>query len=92
MMVFAQWNLAIMILMKRLFPSCSYRFNETNQRVADIPATDENDRCAICLENKACIVYVPCGHKHTCQECSTKVGVSCQHCRAIIEQKIRVYK
>lgn len=74
---------------------------KTNNLVKNIPfkkpeyqdeKTDvENDKCKICIENKAIIVFVPCGHNRTCYECSEKV-IECPFCRKKIENKIKIFK
>ena len=51
----------------------------------------EDDKCKICIENKAIIVFVPCGHNRTCYECSEKV-IECPFCKKKIENKIKIFK
>lgn len=31
---------------------------------------DDNDTCVICLENSPNVIFLPCGHKCTCHECT----------------------
>ena len=44
--------------------------------------------CKICLDEKVCITFVPCGHLVTCQTCSPKLR-KCPLCRTFIRRTIK---
>ena len=46
--------------------------------------------CCICLENKADIVFIPCGHLSTCGRCTTNIKDCCV-CRTNITQCVKVF-
>lgn len=43
--------------------------------------------CAICYDQPKCMVIIPCGHYHTCNDCTNKIS-SCPICRVRITNKI----
>jgi len=47
---------------------------------------DESQLCSICAGSKICVVFIPCGHMCTCENCSTKIEV-CPICRKGISKK-----
>lgn len=52
--------------------------------------TDETTECVICLANKKNILFLPCRHLCTCQDCSTDIK-QCPICRGDIEDKITAF-
>ncbi|XP_053398062.1 uncharacterized protein LOC128556575 [Mercenaria mercenaria] len=46
--------------------------------------------CKICLDNDACIVFIPCGHMVSCRQCAESLS-TCAVCRADVRDTIRVY-
>jgi len=45
--------------------------------------------CSVCFDKPRDAVYVPCGHSHTCQECTRKMAQrTCAVCRSKIEKII----
>lgn len=46
--------------------------------------------CKICLDKDACIVYLPCGHMVTCQDCSKTIRKCCI-CRKLIQRTVKCY-
>ncbi|XP_053396672.1 baculoviral IAP repeat-containing protein 2-like isoform X1 [Mercenaria mercenaria] len=46
--------------------------------------------CKICLDNDACIVFIPCGHMVSCRQCAGRQN-KCAVCRADIKDTIRAY-
>uniref|UniRef100_A0A3P9K5G1 E3 ubiquitin-protein ligase XIAP n=1 Tax=Oryzias latipes TaxID=8090 RepID=A0A3P9K5G1_ORYLA len=50
----------------------------------------QEKRCKICLDENACIVFIPCGHLASCKACSNKLN-QCPICCAAIAQKIRTF-
>ena len=54
----------------------------------------EDDLCLVCEENKAIMVYVPCGHLVICQTCSTQLSKEshkCIVCRADYQSIIKTF-
>nr|XP_037281064.1 E3 ubiquitin-protein ligase MIB2-like [Rhipicephalus microplus] len=49
------------------------------------PLTGE--KCKICIESEANVVFQPCGHRTTCQECSVRCKV-CLTCAVPIQEKV----
>ena len=47
----------------------------------------ETEECAICYANKKAIVFNPCGHYYTCNDCSKKIN-ACPICRVNIIGRI----
>lgn len=58
---------------------------EPNEKVIQ-----EEKTCKICYENNANVVFLPCGHIHTCRECAFSLK-DCPVCRTTIHSKQRVY-
>lgn len=49
--------------------------------------------CCICLENDACVVFIPCGHLCACRVCDRSLTRrQCPICRAHIENSYTIYK
>ena len=46
--------------------------------------------CLVCMDKTADIVFRPCNHLATCEECSVKVA-SCPVCRAVTYTKLRIF-
>lgn len=46
--------------------------------------------CKICLEKDACIVFLPCGHMVSCQDCAPTIRKCCI-CRKLIQGTVRAY-
>lgn len=60
----------------------------------DISTEIEEEQCIICLDNKKCILYVPCHHVASCNQCAQKIIQSkqqCPICRTKVEQMIQVF-
>jgi hypothetical protein len=49
--------------------------------------------CCVCLINKRCIVYLPCGHVSTCLSCAVKNSncSNCPNCRVKIVSFHKIY-
>ncbi|XP_055344018.1 uncharacterized protein LOC129592086 isoform X2 [Paramacrobiotus metropolitanus] len=71
----------------------AHRLADLNKLVAggtgSIGSPDAN-LCRICDDSPKRIVFVPCGHLATCEECSKKVDL-CPICRSPVQQKIKTY-
>ncbi|XP_033740318.1 uncharacterized protein LOC117327448 isoform X4 [Pecten maximus] len=50
----------------------------------------EKFKCKVCDKNERCIVFVPCGHRITCQGCGEQAS-TCPHCDSKIEQRYKTY-
>lgn len=60
----------------------------------DTKTDDESIQCKICLENKKCIVLIPCGHSDLCMTCSntiSKTSKKCPNCRKNINSRVYYY-
>lgn len=61
---------------------------------AEIPTNFEvyedvtQEECLICYANKKSVIFFPCGHYYTCQECSIRVE-KCPICREKITNMIK---
>lgn len=47
----------------------------------------EDQKCIVCIDNPKEIICLPCGHVCLCEDCSSKVQLTCPVCRARIENK-----
>ena len=50
--------------------------------------------CKICMEKEVQVVFIPCGHLVSCQQCAqclTDENLKCPMCRENIEGKVRVF-
>lgn len=47
-------------------------------------------KCKICLDKDACMVYLPCGHMVTCQDCASTIRKCCI-CRKLIQGIVKAY-
>ncbi|XP_060085006.1 baculoviral IAP repeat-containing protein 3-like [Ylistrum balloti] len=47
-------------------------------------------KCKVCERQERCIVFVPCGHRVTCQQCGERADV-CIHCKSRIDQRYKTY-
>ena len=45
--------------------------------------------CVTCLKKDRCVVYLPCGHLSSCDDC---VQASCQGCHSDVIDQIRTYR
>ena len=56
---------------------------------------DEKDLCLICMENRKCMVFFPCGHLCVCEACdltmNRKQGVLCIMCRVEIVNRAKLF-
>ncbi|TSK16240.1 E3 ubiquitin-protein ligase LRSAM1 [Bagarius yarrelli] len=59
----------------------------TAPSLLDTPSTNE---CVVCMEERALVVFLSCGHVCCCQLCSDALQ-SCPLCRSHISQRIRLY-
>ncbi|XP_053396997.1 baculoviral IAP repeat-containing protein 3-like [Mercenaria mercenaria] len=61
------------------------RLLEENRRLKDLIT------CKICLDNEACVAFLPCGHLTSCVECSKNLR-KCAICRTVVQGTVRVYQ
>lgn len=62
--------------------------------IKDVPFTDVNKRCTICMENKSCIL-LSCGHRILCRKCTKqllKYSTACPLCRKPTIYAVAVFK
>ena len=56
---------------------------------------DTKDLCLICMENRKCMVFFPCGHLCVCEPCdllmNRKQGVLCIMCRVEIANRAKLF-
>ncbi|NXP11045.1 BIR7B protein, partial [Thinocorus orbignyianus] len=50
----------------------------------------EERMCKLCMEGDVSVVFVPCGHLVTCEECSLNLRL-CPICRAVIQGSVRTF-
>eukprot|EP01118_Nematostelium_gracile_P008530 TRINITY_DN2829_c0_g1_i1.p1 TRINITY_DN2829_c0_g1~~TRINITY_DN2829_c0_g1_i1.p1 ORF type:complete len:328 (+),score=82.14 TRINITY_DN2829_c0_g1_i1:74-1057(+) len=51
---------------------------------------EDKQACDVCMEEKKCMVFIPCGHVCCCENCSQDVK-DCPICRQKIAQKFKVF-
>ena len=56
----------------------------------DLEKLKESKLCKICMDEEACIVFIPCGHLMSCVNCSTAMK-SCAICRKPVKSTVRTY-
>ncbi|KAH9495558.1 E3 ubiquitin-protein ligase mib2 [Bulinus truncatus] len=62
-----------------------------NQRLArENEFLREQRQCKVCMDNEACITFVPCGHLISCDACYPSLQL-CPICRKNIEGTLRTY-
>ncbi|XP_051933463.1 E3 ubiquitin-protein ligase XIAP [Hippocampus zosterae] len=47
-------------------------------------------QCKVCMDRDTCVVFIPCGHLATCEECSQTL-IKCPICCGDITQKVKTY-
>ncbi|XP_057705726.1 E3 ubiquitin-protein ligase XIAP [Corythoichthys intestinalis] len=47
-------------------------------------------QCKVCMDKDTCIVFIPCGHLATCEDCSQTL-TKCPICCGAITQKVKTY-
>ncbi|XP_071964021.1 putative inhibitor of apoptosis isoform X2 [Antedon mediterranea] len=50
----------------------------------------EKGTCKICMDNEACVLFVPCSHLATCVSCAENLS-SCPICRTTIQRYVKAY-
>ena len=50
----------------------------------------ERNLCKICLDNEICILFIPCRHVATCEECADAIK-QCPICRALIVGTLKTF-
>ena len=61
----------------------------TPQNVDEKPQEGE-EPCVVCNDNARIMVFVPCGHRHTCYTCTQRLD-KCPTCRADVQSSLRVF-
>ena len=56
----------------------------------DLEKLNESKVCKICMDEEACIVFIPCGHLMCCVNCSPGIK-NCAYCRKPIKSTIRTF-
>ena len=56
----------------------------------DLEKLKESKLCKICMDEEACIVFIPCGHLMSCVNCSPAMK-RCAICREPVKTTIRTY-
>lgn len=57
---------------------------EENQRLK------ENQMCKICLDKKADVIFLPCGHMVSCPQCAPALP-KCPICRKTVNGQIKAF-
>ena len=68
----------------------SFNISESQSLVKENQTLKEQMLCKICLDNDACMVYLPCGHMVTCQDCAPTIRKCCI-CRKLIQGTVKAY-
>ena len=71
---------------------CFYFQNELRANRAN---QANQDLCCVCLERKKTVVFLPCQHQCTCEECSDQLSTSmnkCPMCTGEIMQRVLPFK
>ena len=55
--------------------------------IIKIHTDEDSNECIICMDSEKQIVFDPCGHLYSCNNCSLKV-TKCPICRCVIINKI----
>jgi hypothetical protein len=69
----------------------------THINTTDTKSELHDTSCHVCLTNKACIAFIPCGHITSCHSCTDKLiknkksQVKCPYCREDVDDVLRVY-
>jgi hypothetical protein len=50
----------------------------------------EHEQCKICLDNKRCVLFDPCGHIVSCWSCSGGLN-TCPLCREAVTKRIKAF-
>ena len=56
----------------------------------DLEKLNDKLQCKVCMEEDACIVFIPCGHLISCMDCSPGLH-NCAICRIPVKSTIRTY-
>lgn len=66
---------------------------EIEQLKERLKQQNNNEVCCICLENDACVIFLPCGHLCACRTCDRSLTRrQCPICRAHIENSYCIYR
>jgi len=60
----------------------------------DQEAEEDSHQCTICLTNKKCVLYAPCNHVASCNECAQKIlkgTKQCPLCREEVKAMTHIY-
>lgn len=77
-----------------------YRLWKRRQHAAAVRAAKELDEaasaisgeeCVVCMDKARAAVILPCGHLHTCMECTANLS-DCPVCRRPIERVVRAFR
>ena len=61
-----------------------------NRLEKDLEKLKESKLCKICMDEEACIVFIPCGHLMSCVNCSPGMK-NCAICRKPVKSTVRTY-
>ena len=62
-----------------------------NQKMKkDLEKVNESKLCKVCMDEEACIVFIPCGHLMSCVNCSPALK-NCAICRKPVQTTVRTY-
>jgi hypothetical protein len=49
------------------------------------------DECKVCMDDNACVAFIPCGHVAVCKNCSLALK-TCPICRKEVQSTLAIYK
>jgi hypothetical protein len=56
----------------------------------DVRTSIEHEQCKICMDNKRCVLFNPCGHIVACNSCSRNLS-ACPLCRKVVTKRINAF-
>ena len=63
-----------------------------NKNLKDTIEKNEDQKlCKICMANEKCVLFRPCGHLISCEECVPSLEKKCPMCRQLIEEIVKAY-
>ena len=63
---------------------------DKKQSIRQLESLEISRRCKVCYEDKACIVFIPCGHLACCVKCGEK-SKRCPICKEFVGETVCGY-
>ncbi|KAM9833564.1 E3 ubiquitin-protein ligase XIAP [Syngnathus typhle] len=65
-------------------------YHKDDDPLETIRKLQREKQCKVCMDRDTCVVFIPCGHLATCEECSQTL-TKCPICCGAITQKVKTY-